>query len=166
VSGPRKVFDPNARPRLLADVAAYRDVVEEFAADADLVKLSSADAAILWNADERTVAERLAGLGRATIVITRGAAGALLRDGDGFTEIAAPRVAAIDTTGAGDSVMAALVEGLLLTGRVRRPDWPALVRYALAVGALTVQGRGGATALPTAAAVRERFPQDVPSSSA
>jgi len=63
-------------------------------------------------------------------------------------------------------VMAALVEGLLLTGRAGEPDWPALVRYALAVGALTVQGRGGATALPTAQAVRERFPQDVPSSSA
>jgi len=166
VSGPRKVFDPNARPRLLADVAAYRDVVEEFAAGADLMKLSSADAAILWGADETTVAERLAGLGHATVVITRGAAGALLRHAGGVTAIAAPRVAAVDTTGAGDSVMAALVEGLLLTGRAGEPDWPALVRYALAVGALTVQGRGGATALPTAQAVRERFPQDVPSSSA
>jgi len=166
VSGPRKVFDPNARPRLLADVAAYREVVEEFAAGADLMKLSSADAAILWGADEETVAERLAGLGHATVVITRGAAGALLRHAGGVATIAAPRVSAVDTTGAGDSVMAALVAGLLLTGRASAPDWQALVRYALAVGALTVQGRGGATALPTAQAVRERFPQDVPSSSA
>jgi fructokinase len=166
VSGPRKVFDPNARPRLLADVTAYRTVVEEFAAEADLMKLSAADAAILWEADEKTVAERLAGLGHATVVITRGAAGALLRHAGGVAEIPAPRVSAVDTTGAGDSVMAALVEGLLLTGRAAEPDWPALVRYALAVGALTVQGRGGATALPTAQAVREQFPQDVPSSSA
>jgi fructokinase len=166
VRGPRKVFDPNARPRLLADIAAYRDVVEEFAAGADLMKLSSADAAILWGADEETVAERLAGLGHATVVITQGAAGALLRHTSGVARIAAPRVSAVDTTGAGDSVMAALVEGLLLTGRTSDPDWPALVRYALAVGALTVQGRGGATALPTAQAVREQFPQDVPSSSA
>jgi fructokinase len=166
VSGPLKVFDPNARPRLLADVGAYRAVVEEFATGADLMKLSAADAAILWDADEETVADRLAGLGHATVVITRGAAGALLRHAGGVAQIAAPRVAAVDTTGAGDSVMAALVEGLLLTGRSGDPDWPALVRYALAVGALTVQGRGGATALPTAAAVRERFPQDVPSSSA
>ena len=166
VSGPLKVFDPNARPRLLADVGEYRAVVEEFAVGADLMKLSAADAAILWDADEETVADRLAGLGRATVVITRGAAGALLRHAGGVAQIAAPRVSAVDTTGAGDSVMAALVEGLLLTGRTGEPDWPALVRYALAVGALTVQGRGGATALPTAAAVRERFPQDVPSSSA
>jgi sugar/nucleoside kinase (ribokinase family) len=81
-------------------------------------------------------------------------------------EIAAPKVTAVDTTGAGDSVMAALVHGLLVTGRDTQPDWPALVRYALAVGALTVEGRGGATALPTAERVRERFPQAVPSSSA
>ena len=166
VSGPRKVFDPNARPRLLTDVAAYRTVVEEFAAGADLMKLSSADAAILWGTDDETVAEHLAGLGHATVVITRGAAGALLRYAGGLSTIPAPRVSAVDTTGAGDSVMAALVEGLLLTGPASEPDWPALVRYALAVGALTVQGRGGATALPTAQAVRERFPQDVPSSSA
>src|SRR5688500_19333403 len=48
------------------------------------------------------------------------------------------------------------IHGLLLTGRGARPDWPALVRYALAVGALTVEGRGGATALPTADRVRGR----------
>ena len=29
VPGPRRVFDPNARPRLLTDVAGYRAVVED-----------------------------------------------------------------------------------------------------------------------------------------
>lgn len=157
----RRVFDPNARPRLLTDVAAYRAIVEEFAATADLVKLSAADATVLWDADEQAVAARLAELGAETVVVTRGAAGALLRHGGVVEEIAAPRVVAIDATGAGDSVMAALVHGLLLTGRDSRPDWPALVRYALAVGALTVEGRGGATALPTAEQVRGRFPEFV-----
>ena len=161
-SGPRRVFDPNARPRLLTDVAGYRAVVEEFAAGADLVKLSSADATVLWDADEATVAARLADLGAQTVVVTRGAAGALLRHEGAAEEIPAPRVVAVDATGAGDSVMAALIHGLLLTGRDVRPDWPALVRYALAVGALTVEGRGGATALPTADRVRARFPEAVP----
>jgi fructokinase len=162
IDGPRKVFDPNARPRLLTDVAEYRAVVEEFAAGADLMKLSSADAAILWEADEEAVAERLITLGAGTVVITRGAAGALLRRAAGVDRIPAPRVTAVDATGAGDSVMAALVHGLLLTGRAGEPDWPALVRYALAVGALTVQGRGGATALPSAEQVRAHFPEAVP----
>jgi fructokinase len=126
------------------------------------VKLSAADADVLWDADEATVAERLADLGAATVVVTRGAAGALLRHEGTVETIPAPRVVAVDATGAGDSVMAALVHGLLLTGRTTRPDWPALVRYALAVGALTVEGRGGATALPTADRVRARFPEALP----
>jgi sugar/nucleoside kinase (ribokinase family) len=62
--------------------------------------------------------------------------------------------------------MGALINGLLLAGPDAEPDWAALVRYALAVAALTVEGHGGATALPTAARVRERFPQAVPVSSA
>jgi fructokinase len=130
------------------------------------MKLSSADATVLWDADEVTVAARLADLGAQTVVVTRGAAGALLRHDGAVEEIPAPRVVAVDATGAGDSVMAALIHGLLLTGRDVRPDWPALVRYALAVGALTVEGRGGATALPTAQQVRERFPDVAQSSSA
>jgi fructokinase len=62
--------------------------------------------------------------------------------------------------------MGALIHGLLLTEEGAEPDWTALVQYALAVGALTVEGYGGATALPTAAAVRARFPYAVPASSA
>jgi fructokinase len=165
VAGPRKVFDPNARPRLLDDVAAYRAVVEEFAAGADLLKLSAADAQILWGEDPVTVAGRLA-QGRTTVVVTRGAAGAVVRHAGRTLTVPAPKVTAVDATGAGDSVMAALVHGLLRTAPDAAPDWPALMRYALAVGALTVEGRGGATALPTAERVRERFPQMVPSSSA
>ena len=83
VNGPRKVFDPNARPRLLADVAAYRDGGRGVRGRCRPGQAELRRRAVLWNADERTVAERLAGLGRATVVITRGAAGALLRhDGE------------------------------------------------------------------------------------
>jgi fructokinase len=159
------VFDPNARPRLLADVAGYRAVVEEFAAGADLLKLSAADAELLCGEDAVTVAERLAG-GRTTVVVTRGAAGAVVRHAGITQTVPAPKVSAVDATGAGDSVMAALIHGLLLAGPEGDPDWEALARYALAVGGLTVEGRGGATALPTAERVRERFPQAVPASSA
>ncbi|WP_229798414.1 PfkB family carbohydrate kinase, partial [Couchioplanes azureus] len=52
VPGPLRVFDPNVRPKLLPDAAAVgalRELVEEFFATADLVKLSSADAGVLWN---------------------------------------------------------------------------------------------------------------------
>jgi fructokinase len=161
VPGPRKVFDPNARPQLLRNVAAYRAVVEEFAATADLVKLSAADAGVLWGEDPVTVAHRLA-QDRTTVVVTRGAAGALIRNAGETIEIEAPMANAVDATGAGDSVMAALIHGLLVSSPDVKTNWSALVSYAVAVAALTVEGRGGATALPTAAAVRARFPQVIP----
>lgn len=163
VPGPRRVFDPNARPRLLRDPVAYRTVVEEFAATADLVKLSEADTAVLWGGDEdvEDVACRLA-VGGATVVVTRGAAGALVRHRGTTTVVQAPPVTPVDTTGAGDSVMAALIHGLLTTPADADPCWPELLRYAVAVAALTCEGRGGATALPTRARVAERFPDAVP----
>jgi len=118
--GPLKVFDPNARPTLLPDaraVADLRDLVEEFFATADLVKLSSADAVVLY---------------------------------DGAEMLPAPAVAAIDATGAGDSVMGALIRRLLADGFP--PDlagWHRDVRFALAVAGLVCERPGGATAMPT-----------------
>nr|WP_203900989.1 carbohydrate kinase [Virgisporangium aliadipatigenens] len=161
VPGPRKVFDPNARPRLLQDRKAYAAVVEEFAAGADLVKLSAVDAEVLWGDDPERAAARLAE-GGATVVVTRGGSGALLRHDHKLHMERAEPIEAVDTTGAGDSVLAALVHGMLTTPEGGTPDWPLLLRYALAVGSLTCEGPGGATALPTADAVRRRFPQAVP----
>jgi len=154
VSGPLKVFDPNVRVRLLDDVGAYRAVVEEFAAGADLVKISSADAGVLWPDDALAAVRRLAGA--ATVVLTRGAAGAVLMHAGDEVEVPAPKVDAVDATGAGDATMGGLVYGLLSGGPP--DDWAELVRFAVAVAALTCESPGGATALPTLDQVRARFP--------
>ncbi|WP_062472679.1 carbohydrate kinase family protein, partial [Variovorax boronicumulans] len=73
------VFDPNVRPSLIPDMAAYRARVSEWFAMADLVKLSDEDAALL--APGRPVdvlaAECLTAGARA-VVVTRGGAGATL----------------------------------------------------------------------------------------
>jgi fructokinase len=163
IPGPLKAFDPNVRPRLLDDVASYRDLVEEFAAGADLVKLSAADAGLLWGDDALDAARRLSR--KAHVVLTRGAAGALLLDNGQELEVPPAPVNAVDATGAGDATMAGLLFGLL----AGVTDWPGLVAFALAVAGLTCEGRGGATAMPTFDTVRERFPQlaqIVPASSA
>jgi fructokinase len=83
-------------------------------------------------------------------VITLGAKGAYVSAADGSATLPAPTVNAIDATGAGDSVMGALVRRLLAAGR---PDnvagWAAYVRFALAVAGLVCERPGGATAMPT-----------------
>ncbi|WP_327005431.1 PfkB family carbohydrate kinase [Dactylosporangium sp. NBC_01737] len=72
--GPIRVFDPNVRPVVGVDPA----VVAEFAATADLVKLSSADAAALWGESPEQAAARLLALGAGAVVVTIGAEGALV----------------------------------------------------------------------------------------
>jgi fructokinase len=160
--GPLRVFDPNVRPTLLPDAAAVdtlRTLVEEFFATADLVKLSSADAEVLYDrAGPAEAAGRILGLGARAVVVTCGAEGAYVATPAGAAMLEAPAVTAIDATGAGDSVMAALISRLLTDGFPDTLDhWQRNVRFALAVAGLVVERRGGATAMPTQAEVAARW---------
>jgi fructokinase len=114
--GPVRTFDPNIRPRLLKDRDATRAMVEEFCATADLVKLSAADARALYDTTPRAVADRLTNLGAGTVIVTLGADGALVARGEQFAVVAGVRVNAVDTTGAGDATMAALLAAILESG--------------------------------------------------
>jgi fructokinase len=160
--GPLRVLDPNVRPALLPDRAAVghlRELIEDFSATADLVKLSEADAAALYDgAGAEEAATRLRAVGAAAVVVTLGSRGAWLDADDEATAIAAPAVAAVDTTGAGDSVMAALVSRLLDDGR---PDgiarWCDDVHFALHVAGHVCEHHGGAAAMPTLADVQKRW---------
>ncbi|MDI6098047.1 PfkB family carbohydrate kinase [Actinoplanes sp. NEAU-A12] len=154
VPGPLRVLDPNVRPALLPDdaaVAALRDVVEQFAATADLVKLSSADVAVLYSgATVPEAARRLRRTGAGAVVVTCGPDGAWLDAGAETAALPAPAVQAVDATGAGDSVMAALIARLLATGL---PDgvagWGESLGFALRVAGLVCERHGGAAAMPT-----------------
>jgi fructokinase len=161
-SGPLRVFDPNVRPTLLPDKGAVdrlRGLVEEFFATADLVKLSSADAVVLYDgAEPAAAAERIRGLGARAVVVTCGAQGAYVAAPDGASMLQAPTVAAVDATGAGDSVMGALVRRLLADGFPADLDgWHRNVRFALAVAGLVCERQGGATAMPTSEELTARW---------
>jgi fructokinase len=163
IAGGLRVFDPNVRPRLLAGpgaLAGLRDVVAEFAASAHLVKLSTADAELLYPGEPvEGVAAYLRELGAGTVVVTLGAAGALVAAGADVVRVPAPKVDAVDATGAGDSVMGALVADLLRDGEPTDPaGWQSRVAFALRVAALVCESPGGAVAMPTRAAVAARFP--------
>lgn len=154
VPGPLRVFDPNVRPKLLPDAAAVtalRDLVEGYFATADMVKLSSADAEVLWDgATPTAAAERILKLGARAAVVTCGAKGAFVAAADGTAMLPAPSVTAVDATGAGDSVMGALVRRLLADGLpADLAGWQRYVTFALAVAGLVCERHGGAVAMPT-----------------
>ncbi|MFE7843612.1 sugar kinase [Microbacterium sp. NPDC057407] len=99
-------FDVNHRPSLHREgdpAAVYRRLV----ARASIVFASEDEASVVvGSGDPRTLAARLADLGPHTVVIKRGAEGAVaLHDGE-FFERAAVEVPVIDTVGAGDAFVA------------------------------------------------------------
>lgn len=152
--GPLKIFDPNVRPKLLPDAAAVdalRSLVETYFATADLVKLSAADAEVLWDgAGPAAAAEHVLKTGAKAVVVTCGSKGAYVATGSNGVMLPAPSVEAVDATGAGDSVMGALIRRLLADGVP--PDiegWQGYVRFALAVAGLVCERPGGAVAMPT-----------------
>ena len=157
VPGPLRAFDPNVRPALLDDPAKLRAVVEEFAATADVVKLSDADAQHLFDLPPGPAALHLRRIGAKAVVVTRGAAGAVATAGTDVFEVPAPAVTAVDTTGAGDATMAALIYAMLHADSRDARDtshWRSIVEFAVRAGSLACEVAGGATAMPTLEQIR------------
>ena len=98
--------------------------------------------------DAFAAADVLLEAGVRAVVATLGRRGALIADAAGKRIVGGFPVEAVDTVAAGDSFNAALAKCLA----ERRP-LDESVRYANAVGALTVTGRGAIPSLPTAARV-------------
>lgn len=102
------------------------------------------------SADPEEVAAAVAGLDYVgDVVVTLGAAGALLVHDGVWTHFAAPEVEAVDTTGAGDAFCGALAA--MLSSGAQIED---AVAWAVAAGAYAVTGMGAQGAMPTRDEVR------------
>jgi fructokinase len=107
-------YDPNCRPLLMGDPGAVRQWIERLVAQADVVKASADDLAWLWPGRPPTeVAEAWLAMGPAVVTVTLGPAGAVaLGRNAGRVDRPGLRVAVVDTVGAGDAFMSALLAGL------------------------------------------------------
>jgi fructokinase len=106
-------FDPNIRPSLLSEPERTRGLFEELAFSTNLTKLSDEDAEYLYpGMPPEDVLDLLLGGGVSIAVMTRGGAGASLASGDDRVSIPSVRTDVVDTVGAGDSFMAALIWAL------------------------------------------------------
>ena len=94
-------------------------------------------------ADVEAAARALAERTGAPVLVTLGADGALLLDGDRVERLPAPRVDVVDTTGAGDTVNGALAAELA-AGRPLREA----VRFALTAAALSTRAGGARAGMP------------------
>jgi ribokinase len=99
--------------------------------------------ALAGEADTEAAARSLAARTGAAVLVTLGAEGALLADGDRVEKLPAPAVDVVDTTGAGDAVNGALAAELA-AGRPLRDS----VRFALTAAALSTRAAGARAGMP------------------
>jgi fructokinase len=108
------IFDPNIRPSVLGDREIYSSSVEKWISISSIVKVSDED--IKWLYPDETmdeVAHRWIAQGVSCVVITRGAHGLIGFTEHGMEEVDGAKIAVVDTVGAGDTVGAIVVEGVL-----------------------------------------------------
>ncbi len=147
-------YDPNIRPFFLDDAeAAWRDV-QQLAAGARLVKLSDEDLRLLrpGASEDEVCRELLAGEATELVVLTRGAEGAWAFTEGSTVRVEAPPTDVVDTVGAGDSFMAAMLAMLCDWGVVGDTEGALqalddarvelLVRGAVRAAAVTCSRRG------------------------
>ena len=142
-----------ATGRVVLNLAPVIDVDAATLRRADPLVVNEHEAALVLAqlAPERSVptadaelVTRLMEWGVASVVLTRGAQGAICADRNGTHNVASPKVVAVDSTGAGDAFVGAL--SAQLAAGVSLAD---AVRLAVRVGAFAVQSRGTQTSYPT-----------------
>jgi len=102
-------YDPNVRLTVEPDPEVWRRTFEAIAPHAGIVKMSDEDAAALFPGEApAALAQRLAADG-ALVAITLGGDGAIVANAQAVATIEPATVSVVDTIGAGDSFMAAML---------------------------------------------------------
>lgn len=140
-------FDPNVRLTVEPSHDVWRSIFTEIAPHAGIIKMSEEDAeAIFPDEDPQGLAQRLAADGT-LVAITLGGEGAILANPQHAVSVAPADVRVVDTIGAGDSFMAAILSWCATY------DWPAaedldetelrdLAMYASSAAAITCSRPG------------------------
>jgi fructokinase len=152
------VFDPNIRPQVLSDREKYVALVEKWIGISSVVKLSDDDFEWLYPGQSpEKIAEQWLQGGVALVVMTRGADGLIGYTSDGVVEVSGEKVNVVDTVGAGDTVGAIVVQGLITDGLLNmRGSVLKDVLQRAAVAAAITCSRAGAQP-PYAHEIRERL---------
>ena len=152
------VFDPNIRPQVMSDRAKYVALVEKWIGISSVVKLSDDDFEWLYpGKSPESIANQWLQGGVALVVMTRGADGLVGYTSDGVVEVAGEKVNVVDTVGAGDTVGAIVVQGLITDGLLNmRGSVLKDVLHRAAVAAAITCSRAGAQP-PYAHEIREKL---------
>ncbi|MEU8802218.1 ribokinase [Spirillospora sp. NPDC048819] len=133
--------------RVVLNLSPPAPVPDGLLALCDPLVVNEHEAAYLLGGDggPEEMAAALVRSGPRSVVVTLGADGVVVADGEGTASIPSPKADAVDTTGAGDAFTAALCLRLARGDSLRDA-----ARYATRVGAAAVRRRGAQSSYPTA----------------
>lgn len=150
-------YDPNYRPTLWPTEERAREVIQGAFAGCHLAKVSEEEWEVATGSSDvdAGIAAVLAH-GVELLVVSRGERSSIATNGEYYIEVPSYDIHVVETTGAGDGFMAAMITKLLPErerfGSLRAVDQHTVeeaLRYANAVGALTCTQPGAIPALPT-----------------
>ena len=110
------IFDPNVRPSIQGNKDVYRAAVERWIDVATIVKLSEDDLNWLYGSSEKEVIDAWLNRGVSIVVLTRAEKGLRAYSQGSVVDVPAVQVNLVDSVGAGDTIGAVLVEGVLVHG--------------------------------------------------
>ena len=145
-------FDPNVRPRMVTDWDEYRNRLGHLINTSDFVKISIEDleAAYPGQSVDSLASATLDGRAQALLVTRGGDPVTIVTEKDSTDVPLHGQLPVVDTTGAGDATMAAMVHQLALHGLPSVHDgWVAMTQNALVVAAIVSSQRGAALSMPT-----------------
>lgn len=158
VGSARLAVDPNPRSGMLADREAFVRGFERLAARAEIIKVGADDAALLYDGDLDALRSRLRERGATAVLATAGSAGAALETDVGLVTapISVLPGSVVDTVGAGDATLAAVVAGLVADPPQNENEWQSLLERAMDVAAATCRAEGGLLRTPESLADQDR----------
>lgn len=111
-------YDPNVRLTVEPDVEVWRRAFAAVAPHASIIKMSDEDAAVLFPGEKPDELVRRLASEHGIVAITLGGEGAVIAAGSAFASVPPADVRVVDTIGAGDSFMAAML------GWCATYEWP------------------------------------------
>lgn len=140
-------YDPNVRLAVEADPEVWRRVFASIAPHASIIKMSDEDAAILFPGEEPADLVRRLAADHGLAAITCGGDGAVVATAGAFTSVPPADVRVVDTIGAGDSFMAAMLAWCATydwptAGELDATELTDLAMYASSAAAITCSRPG------------------------
>jgi fructokinase len=148
-------YDPNLRPPLWKSLEHAKEMIIQGLKFADILKVSEEELEFITGTkDLNKGADILFQTGIRFVLVTLGEKGCFYRYEGGFGLVGAYKVNTVDTTGAGDAFLGAVLHKLSNSSleqiaSMKKQEIEEIIKFANAVGALATTKKGAIPAMPT-----------------